>query len=85
MNLDPRSLELNTEIGVVVQSTELASRLRATQERDLAPENSWRVEVVDGELRWTSSAGTVDSQPADTVWQRLGSFFYSLLPVRSQV
>jgi putative cardiolipin synthase len=41
-NLDPRSANLNTEVGVLIDSKELARQLTENIERDLRPENSWR-------------------------------------------
>lgn len=41
-NLDPRSANLNTEVGVLIESEELARQLTENIERDLRPENSWR-------------------------------------------
>jgi len=40
-NLDPRSANLNTEVGLLVDSTELARQLTASIERDIDPANSW--------------------------------------------
>jgi putative cardiolipin synthase len=41
-NLDPRSANLNTEVGVLVSNEQLAQQLTASIERDTRPENSWR-------------------------------------------
>lgn len=41
-NLDPRSANLNTEVGVLIESEELARQLTASIEKDMRPENSWR-------------------------------------------
>lgn len=41
-NLDPRSANLNTEVGALVDSNELADQLTASIERDIRPENSWQ-------------------------------------------
>jgi cardiolipin synthase C len=41
-NLDPRSANLNTEVGLLVNSRELARQLTASIERDIDPNNSWR-------------------------------------------
>ena len=41
-NLDPRSANLNTEVGVLVESQSLAAQLTQSIERDIRPENSWR-------------------------------------------
>ncbi|HEY6600123.1 MAG TPA: phospholipase D family protein [Pseudomonadales bacterium] len=40
-NLDPRSANLNTEVGVLINNTELARQLSESIERDIRPENSW--------------------------------------------
>ncbi len=52
-NLDPRSANLNTEVGVLVSNEELARQLTASIERDIHPENSWRTTLEfnpDGEV-----------------------------------
>ncbi len=41
-NLDPRSANLNTEVGVLIESEELAHELTASIEKDMRPENSWQ-------------------------------------------
>src|SRR6185369_16094316 len=60
MNLDPRSAELNTEMGVVVSSVPLAEQLAGYMERDMRPENAWR--VTRGKhvgLTWTAGDQTL--------------------------
>jgi putative cardiolipin synthase len=44
-NLDPRSANLNTEVGVLAENEELARQLGASIARDIRPENSWRTTV----------------------------------------
>ena len=44
-NLDPRSANLNTEVGVLTDSVELAKQLTASIERDIDPSNSWQTTV----------------------------------------
>lgn len=41
-NLDPRSANLNTEVGVLVRNEQLARDLTESIERDIRPENSWK-------------------------------------------
>ena len=41
-NLDPRSANLNTEVGILVDSDELARQLTDSIERDIGSANSWR-------------------------------------------
>jgi putative cardiolipin synthase len=85
MNLDPRSLYVNTELGVVLESPELADSLRESFQTWIGPENAWRVTSTPDGLRWQSSAGVVDRQPAKGSWQRWRSRLLSLLPVSSQL
>lgn len=40
-NLDPRSENLNTEVGVVIQNEALARSVEKAIETDMLPENSW--------------------------------------------
>lgn len=40
-NLDPRSENLNTEVGAIIHNSELARKIEDTIEIDMAPENSW--------------------------------------------
>ena len=41
-NLDPRSANLNTEVGVLIDSAMLAQQVTTSIERDMAPGNSWQ-------------------------------------------
>ena len=41
-NLDPRSANLNTEVGVLINNEELAAQLTASIEQDIHPDNSWQ-------------------------------------------
>jgi len=41
-NLDPWSANLNTEVGAMIESSELARQLTESIERDLHPDNSWQ-------------------------------------------
>lgn len=54
-NLDPRSENLNTEVGVIVQDTALARAVRAAIETDMAPANSWNPATDDPDqfVSWT--------------------------------
>ncbi len=42
-NLDPRSANLNTEVGMLVKSHDLARQVTASIERDIQPGNSWPI------------------------------------------
>ena len=81
LNLDPRSIQLNTEMGMVVTSPGLAEEVAAIAERDMAPTNSWRVLLDEnGELFWESVEGIVKKQPAQSSWQRIQMWFFGIAP-----
>lgn len=85
-NIDPRSMRLNTEIGMFVDSEPLAAELAALLERDIAPNNAWRVTMTaDGDLRWTGNPSTLKRQPARGFVQRLAEFLVNLLPIKKQI
>lgn len=84
-NVDPRSMAINTEIGVAADNEDLARELAELLERDMTPENAWRVTVdAEGRLRWSSRAGTVTRQPATGFAQRAEEFLLNLLPLKDQ-
>lgn len=71
-NLDPRSENLNTEVGLLIEDAALARELRAEIEEDMRPENSWviarrtlplRLEAVNGLLGSVLSLSPVDLWP----------------------
>jgi cardiolipin synthase C len=46
-NFDPRSQNLNTEVGVIVRDEALAASVEAAIETDMAPDNSWNAATDD--------------------------------------
>lgn len=67
-NLDPRSENLNTEVGIVVLNKELSSRVIKEIEVDMAKENSWKAQ--DNPNQHAS------------FFKRFKLFFYKLLPLK---
>jgi len=70
-DLDPRSANLNTEVGALIESAELARQLTESIEHDILPENSWRI--------------TDDFSPDSEVsrGKRFHLWFDKLLPMQS--
>ncbi|HBH27364.1 MAG TPA: phospholipase, partial [Desulfofustis sp.] len=65
LNFDPRALVINTENGLLIESSELAEQLTEKLEILLLPENSWQVAMDEnGGLQWISADKTVTRQPA---------------------
>jgi putative cardiolipin synthase len=85
LNLDPRSLYLNTELGVVLESRTLAAELRDYFRTLTDPENAWRVRSTTSGIVWESSAGTLERQPAKSGWQRFRAELMMLLPLSNQL
>jgi putative cardiolipin synthase len=80
-NVDPRSMVLNTEIGVVGDGPAFAARVAALIDRDIAPANAWRVTMdEEGWLTWTSGDEVLRRQPAQGFKQRTVEFLLNLLP-----
>jgi putative cardiolipin synthase len=81
MNLDPRSVDINSEMGAVIESASLAEELASQMQRDMRPENAWQVRFnEDGKLRWVSGETVLTSQPARSQWQRIQDMFFMLFP-----
>ncbi|WP_404408531.1 phospholipase D family protein [Pseudidiomarina marina] len=88
-NFDPRSINLNTELGLVVHSDELGSRMAEAFERD-TPVQSFEVILSDtGDLIWLErdANGNITkrhtTEPGTTWFNRLAIRFFSLLPIDS--
>jgi putative cardiolipin synthase len=81
MNFDPRSVDINTEMGIIIDSAGLGREMQRQADRDMAPENAWRVALDDeGRVLWVNSDETVTRQPARNAWQRVMDGFFKLLP-----
>ena len=90
MNLDPRSANLNTEMGVLVDSEALAEQLREQFERNTSPELSYRVELDPKHgLVWHDRVAgqdrAVEDEPDASVGRRLGATLLRALPMESQL
>jgi cardiolipin synthase C len=93
LNLDPRSIQINTEIGIVCESAPMAESMLGRFE-PLIDRIAWRVERgVDGagrpQLVWVdASEGDVrrlSSEPDVSAWQRFKVWLLGLLPIESQL
>lgn len=81
MNLDPRSWAHNTEMGMIIECPELAAELGAALDRDLGPDNAWRI-ALDGEgnVTWVSGKEVRREAPVREEGQRLEETMHLLLP-----
>ncbi|MEP4149185.1 MAG: phospholipase D family protein [Halioglobus sp.] len=89
LNFDPRSIKINTEMGIFIESVEAGAGLR-DQIFDGLARTTWRVDLDEkGKLRWTYSNGddhqVVHKEPQSTWWRRFQVGFYRLLPIEGQL
>jgi len=83
VNLDPRSLEQNTEVGVVVSSPALAEEVARLFDYWASPDLSYEVtRGKNGGLQWT---GGFTNEPKAGFWRPLGAKFFSHLPIDSLI
>jgi putative cardiolipin synthase len=95
MNMDPRSVSLNTEMGVVVDSPALARRITHFFEQATQPDNAFKVELVPkpGEplsrapMRWSARDDgkivTFDHDPETSAMRRAKVELLRMLPIES--
>ncbi|PLP98203.1 phospholipase D-like domain-containing protein, partial [Cupriavidus pauculus] len=93
MNLDPRSIKLNTEMGVVLDSPTLARLLVEDMDRRLL-DIAYRVDLQTSDsgaesLTWTTRDNgketTYEHEPGMSVWQHMGIGVLQILPVEDQL
>ena len=85
-NLDPRSLRLNTEMGLLVESAALNSALRAAIDPDFDTTNAWHLQFdSNGRIIWVSDDQTLTVQPATSFMQHLEDWFFSHLPIEDEL
>lgn len=62
-NFDQRSIDLNTEMGFMIRSPELAGRVADSFEKTI-PEHAWRVRLADdGAMEWEREGEVCEDEP----------------------
>lgn len=89
LNLDPRSISLNTEMGVLFNSPALVNRMDAVFAEETAAELSYAVRLDDGSVSWLT---VVDAQefvlkrePDASFTRKAVSWLIAWLPLESQL
>jgi putative cardiolipin synthase len=97
MNFDPRSRELNTEMGVIVDSPELAAALARYFDSATAPENAYHVVLERREgapgskpaLQWIAvddgKPVKFDYDPETSKWLRMKVSLMRVLPIEGML
>jgi len=84
LNLDPRSIDINTEMGLLIDSPELGKQLTENSRKKI-PAMAYRVKMDgDGKLTWHA---TIDGkevietkEPQTTGWDRFKAWFLKIAP-----
>ncbi len=81
MNLDPRSGDINTEMGAFVDSPELAADMADIIKRNMSGANAWHVQMDEnGALFWQDDSEILTRQPARDGMQRVMNVLMKLGP-----
>ncbi len=85
-NLDPRSMRINTEMGLLVTSKELNAILREAVAPDFADANSWKLQFNENDqIIWVSGDELRTAQPAASAFQNLADWFFAQLPIEDEL
>ncbi len=84
LNLDPRSIEINAEMGLLIDSPELATLIAKGLEQDL-PNLAYRVVKNErGTLEWHTTIGgrkiVEKTEPLSTRWRRFKASVLRIIP-----
>ncbi len=90
MNFDQRSMHLNTEIGLIIDSAQLARQIAARFDAMTQPDNAYQL-MLDKhkKLMWRTRENgkyvEYFTEPAKSDWQRVEANALSLLPVDDEL
>ncbi len=93
LNLDPRSVVENTEVGMMIESADIAERMSGWFDH-IALNNAFRLELEpnsqgDDAIVWYRTLDGVTksytTEPNTGFWRRFGIGFMRLLPIESQL
>ena len=88
-NFDPRSANINTELGVVCETPDMAKYIAEELFDKNVNEAAYKLALQDDEVVWLETInGEVvvhDVQPETSWWRRFNLRLYSILPIESQL
>ncbi|WP_170524381.1 phospholipase D family protein [Ruegeria arenilitoris] len=89
-NWDPRSVNINTEMGILIDSPALTAQTMGALD-DALPAYTYHVTLESaGQLKWRTRGenGEIleyDSEPTGSAWDHIVAGFFSILPIGSQL
>ena len=89
-NLDPRSTALNTEIGVMIDSPEIAGQVGELMDEGVSPGSAFHVTLDKNDnLVWTAEVNGAkveyDKDPETSFWYRFLIGIIGMLPIEDQL
>jgi putative cardiolipin synthase len=88
-NVDPRSISLNTEMGVLFHDPDATAALERLFRTRTEGRHSYRVLLRDGTLRWRDASAAPpqewEHEPGTHLWQRAAVRVLEWLPIESQL
>lgn len=88
-NIDPRSISLNTEMGLLFHDREATAALLAIYRDKTDPRHAYRLRLEQGALRWDDAATqppvSWEHEPESSAWQRAAVWLLGWLPIESQL
>ncbi|MDN5925867.1 MAG: phospholipase D family protein [Hyphomicrobiales bacterium] len=88
-NFDPRSISLNTEMGVLFEDRVLTAEVNAVFADEISPASSYRLLLENGKIAWQdggdSNVKMLRSEPEASIWRRLAATVIGFLPIESQL
>ena len=84
LNLDPRSVELNTEMGVVLESEPLCRSLAERFDQRIL-DLAWRLQLDGDRLVWATRDARTDQEPEMGLLQGMVQGLLRLLPLEEQL
>jgi len=89
LNMDPRSIDINSEMKLRIDSEEFATLFAEAVERDLPPHVYALSINAEDELIWTygfgADATATNREPDASWWSRFVAWLASVLPVEDQL
>ena len=83
MNLDPRSIDLNSEMGIMIDSEDMASVL-AEQVTENLPNRAYNLRLNGDKIIWHASINgqqvVETKEPSTTAWRRFKAWFWKIAP-----
>jgi putative cardiolipin synthase len=89
MNFDPRSISLNSEMGILFEHPGLVRQIREVFADETSPQKSYRICVDNENIVWQDDAAatirTLRDEPEAALWRKLAATTIGWLPVESQL